>query len=138
MTKRDTQAAEYAADRAEGPDVDICVKLRRARANMLGTDDEELYWACHDAAEEVERLRSVAPRWVPVTERLPGEYETVLVATGGSVSAGEIRFPDDEDGMSESWWMVFKDRRDTSPAAWAGFVKDVTHWMPLPEPPEVT
>jgi len=77
-----------------------------------------------------------AGRWIAVSERLPEEYETVLVATDGSVSAGEIRFPDGECGMDEPWWMVFKDKRDRS-AAWAGLValNDVTHWMPLPEPP---
>jgi hypothetical protein len=77
-------------------------------------------------------------QWIPVGERLPEEYETVLVATDGSVSAGEIRFPDSECGMDEPWWMVFKDKRDRS-VAWAGLVplNDVTHWMPLPAPPEV-
>jgi len=74
--------------------------------------------------------------WIPVTERLPKEYETVLVATDGAVSAGEIRFPFESEGPEEPWWMVFKDRRDTSPS-WAGMVSlnDVTHWMPLPAPP---
>ena len=74
--------------------------------------------------------------WIPVGERLPEEYETVLVATNGGVSAGEIRLPDGECGMSEPWWMVFKDQRETA-IAWAGFVSlgEVTHWMPLPEPP---
>lgn len=57
MTKRDSQAADYAADCAEGPDVDICVKLRRASAGMLGTDNEDTFWACHDAADEIDRLR---------------------------------------------------------------------------------
>ncbi len=76
--------------------------------------------------------------WIPVGERLPKEYETVLVATDGGVTAAEIRLPDDECDMNEPWWMVFKDRRERS-VSWAGFVKlrDVTHWMPLPEPPEV-
>ena len=75
--------------------------------------------------------------WIPVTERLPKQYETVLVATGGEVSAGEVRFPDGECGMNEPWWMVFKDRRDRVSIAWAGLVRlsDVTHWMPLPAPP---
>lgn len=77
-------------------------------------------------------------RWIPVEERLPKEYETVLVATDGGVAAAEIRLPDDEYDIDEPWWMVFKDRRERS-MSWAGFVKlrDVTHWMPLPEPPEV-
>lgn len=30
--------------------------LRRTRADMLGTDDEEHYWECHAAADEIERL----------------------------------------------------------------------------------
>ena len=30
--------------------------LRRTRADMLGTDDEEHYGHCHDAADEIERL----------------------------------------------------------------------------------
>ena len=79
---------------------------------------------------------SVANGWIPVTERLPKEYETVLVATDGAVSAGEIRFPFESEGPEEPWWMVFKDRRDTSPS-WAGLVSlnDVTHWMPLPARP---
>ena len=74
--------------------------------------------------------------WIPVTERLPNEYETVLVATDGGVSAGEVRFPDSECDMDEAWWMVFKDRRDRT-ISWAGLVRlsDVTHWMPLPTPP---
>lgn len=76
--------------------------------------------------------------WISVSEGLPDEYETVLVATDGRVSAGELRLPDSECGMDEPWWMVFKDKRDRS-VAWAGLVSlsDVTHWMPLPEPPEV-
>jgi hypothetical protein len=37
--------------------VDICDRLRLAPANLIGTDDEERYWVCHDAAREIERLR---------------------------------------------------------------------------------
>lgn len=37
--------------------VDIVTRLRQTRANMLGTDDEEHYWDCHDAANEIARLR---------------------------------------------------------------------------------
>jgi len=93
-----------------------------------------------EAVDAVSRMASdiedMMPRWIPVGERLPKEYETVLVATDGGVSAGEIRFPDSECDMDEPWWMVFKNRRDQS-VSWAGFVSfaNVTHWMPLPEPP---
>lgn len=30
--------------------------LRRVRANMLGGPDEEHYWHCHAAADEIDRL----------------------------------------------------------------------------------
>lgn len=75
-------------------------------------------------------------KWIRVDERLPKEHDTVLVATHGVVSAGEIRFPFDECGMDEPWWMVFKDRRGGA-VAWAGLVEfsEVTHWMPLPAAP---
>ena len=36
---------------------DIVGRLRETRANMLGTDDEQHYWDCQDAAREIERLR---------------------------------------------------------------------------------
>jgi len=35
----------------------ILTRLRQTRANMIGTDDEQHYWDCHDAAAEIERLR---------------------------------------------------------------------------------
>jgi hypothetical protein len=31
---------------------------------MIGTDDEDHYWACHEAAAEIERLR----RWGRLTD----------------------------------------------------------------------
>jgi hypothetical protein len=37
--------------------IDITTRLRQTRADMLGTDDEQHYWDCHDAAAEIERLR---------------------------------------------------------------------------------
>jgi hypothetical protein len=40
------------------PDIaDIARRLRQTRANMLGTEDEDHYWDCHEAAAEIERLR---------------------------------------------------------------------------------
>jgi hypothetical protein len=39
---------------------DITTRLRQTRANMIGTDDEEHYWTCQDAAAEIERLRLTA------------------------------------------------------------------------------
>jgi hypothetical protein len=38
--------------------LDITVRLRQTRANMLGTGDEQHYWDCIDGAIEIERLRT--------------------------------------------------------------------------------
>ena len=37
---------------------DIVERLRGTRANMLGTADEQQYHDCHEAADEIERLRT--------------------------------------------------------------------------------
>ena len=36
---------------------DIATRLRQTRADMIGTDDEQHYFDCHEAAAEIERLR---------------------------------------------------------------------------------
>lgn len=88
------------------------------------------------AASEILALREKT-RWIPVGERLPEGYKTVIISTSFGVSAGEVRFPDSECGMDGPWWMVFKQAIGPGPS-WAGLVemKDVTHWMPLPAPPQ--
>lgn len=59
----------------------------------------------------LEYALTVAARWIPVEERLPEEGEVVLLYYGG----------------------------DTDPIAVGKYLGlgGVTHWMPLPEPPEV-
>jgi hypothetical protein len=54
------QAREMAGLRGRQEPSDIVTRLRQTRANMLGTDDEQHYWDCHNAAAEIERLRSYA------------------------------------------------------------------------------
>jgi hypothetical protein len=51
---------------------DIYIRLRQTRADMLGTDDEQHYFDCHEAAGEIERLR----RWGRLTD---AERERVSV-----------------------------------------------------------
>ena len=58
------------------------------------------------------------PRWIPVTERLPEPLEDVLVY-------------DPQDNRVAEAYM-------TRPKEWVGvrINHEVTHWMPLPEPPK--
>ena len=65
--------------------------------------------------------------WISVNERLPEEDEDVLVMTAeGKFASGGMHVASlDEDGV---WYPSHGD-------GWE--FPDVTHWMPLPEPPEV-
>lgn len=61
---------------------------------------------------------ALRPAWVPVTERLPEHTVCVLVAySNGAVEV---------DAWGHDGWMD----EDLSNGA-------ITHWMPVPEPPEV-
>ena len=66
-----------------------------------------------DAIEVLSKMEKTT-QWIPVTERLPKEQETVL--TWG------------EQGIILLNW-----RHDNK---WCCCLGDVTHWMPLPEPPK--
>ena len=58
-------------------------------------------------------------KWIPVSERMPERFQPVIICrNGGKVETG---WRDVND-----WWRVYGTR-----------VKTVTHWMPLPEAPEV-
>lgn len=79
--------------------------------------------------QEIEKLRGQLPRWIPVTERLPELDELVLV-----IASGKPKENITLDGAielatlySDGWCL------ETWPE-WTG--ANVTHWMPLPEPPK--
>ena len=64
---------------------------------------------------------NVGCKWIPVGERLPEKFHTVLVA-----------------GKCGDWYSIDLDCIDNS-GGWNGDLlrmNDVTHWMPLPEPPK--
>jgi hypothetical protein len=74
--------------------------------------------------EEYMALRD-AGRWIPVSERLPEKNEPVCVSCGGKVTVGTY------SPMMDDWWAL------VLPATGVQPTDSVTHWMPLPEPPEV-
>ena len=63
-------------------------------------------------------------KWIKCSERMPDKFVDVLVTDGIYVEVMWL----DCDWYWDSWiesWVVEVDR------------KNITHWMPLPEPPEV-
>jgi hypothetical protein len=63
---------------------DIATRLRQTRANMIGTDDEQHYWDCYDAAAAIERLRLTdeereAVAWFSDYSDTPGEERHAVV-----------------------------------------------------------
>ena len=65
--------------------------------------------------------KQVIPQWVPVSERLPEPHHHVIGWQPGFARTAEVWI-----GSSGQWL-----GGDFEPAG------DITHWMPLPEPPEV-
>lgn len=78
--------------------------------------------------DELENLPScpnicIHPRWIPVTEWLPEHGEVVL----SRLTFNELRILQ-WDNVSR-WWLGYGAGDD-----WRQ--KDVTHWMPMPQPPK--
>jgi len=125
------------------------IRYHIQKANFMGLKDAESTLLLGEAADAIEELsmklhgdeaaifgmkreieRMVVadkPRWIPVTERLPKEWWPVL---------GLIQFHDEEEPPAQQvlWFLGNGHWRET----WRGDMieSSVTHWMPLPEPPE--
>lgn len=81
---------------------------------------------------EIERMVVAGkPRWIPVTERLPNCNGCYLVWRphffGGEIGMPSICYFDGSNTWHDSYGVDFA--RILHP-------EDVTHWMPLPEPPK--
>lgn len=72
--------------------------------------------------------------WIPVSERLPADETPVLAVVNGRTRVAELRW---ETPSFEETYKAFRywDDPDDDGQCWEWH--DVTHWMPLPEPPEV-
>jgi len=90
----------------------------------------ELVLDLFNACAEISRLRKrieeleaelAKYRWIPVSERLPEAYEKVIALA--------------KDCMNVDW-VLPKELREVGKGAFARLY-NVTHWMPLPELPEV-
>lgn len=88
-----------------------------------GGDAHDLQDACDmahasmaDALALIQQLEAQVPRWISVEERLPEPDTLVLVGDCSEVASGFYHW-------KHNLWITHGDI-------------DVTHWMPLPEPPE--
>lgn len=80
-----------------------------------------------EAADVIEKLRGQVPHWIPVTERLPEETGKqrgfyLVALSNGVVKELAYEFEHYDN-------MLFD-------VGWHETAYPVTHWMPLPEPPE--
>lgn len=95
--------------------------LRAVQSYGINVDKEELIRALeYDRGQYYKGYDDATPKWIPVTERLPEEDKPVLAWTNcGSFCE------------SAKWtgygWNVTWDYEE---------LFEVTHWMPLPEPPK--
>ena len=64
---------------------------------------------------EEKQATSDESKWIPVTERLPEEYKAVFVC----YESGKVYI-----------------NYTTRGGKWHSIGDDITHWMPLPEPPK--
>lgn len=132
---------------------DIATRLRSLSEPGTSFDDVGGRSILSDAADEIDRLIDLvgwagknwqethsdltkATRWIPVEERLPVDGQQVLMA---------YRFPD--DNTCATWPHIVQEvRMSTADFLNGDFTEvddavrytrqSVSHWMPLPEPPE--
>lgn len=111
-----------AADRIS----DLLTELRDERHRHDRYVDFELA-----EAEELRKLKEQL-RWIPVTERLPDSNKSVLVrCTNTTISGGYVTHIGSCD--SGKFWFL---RTQPGTASFPVREWQVTHWMPLPEPPK--
>ena len=88
-----------------------------------------------DLRRENAELRARVPKWISVEDRLP--EESGLYITFGC-TAVPVRLPhnfDKDMGKFGVWWDYDTDGKK-HPRYRFIEAEDITHWMPLPEPPK--
>lgn len=115
-----------AADRLENQNTHVAA-IQQEIEKLRGQNTQMREAAALVAKESAELLER---RWIPVEERLPGNGVPVLINYIGN---DEKYHPDGTAVWTECgcfWWEGSLEDCDTEVAV------PITHWMPLPEPPE--
>ena len=77
-----------------------------------------------DALAYLKQLEDSVPKWISVKDRLPEDQRSVLTVNGH----GEIRIMGLWSKRGDEWIWEHNDRMMN--------YNDITHWMPLTEPPK--
>lgn len=118
---------------AELKDKDYLIQLQADEIELLRRDVKK-------QQEKMIKLAKRLPHWVSVEERLPNVDEKVLVFAIGKLDG----FIGDTvialTSMSDTNWLNHHEKVDKPYwlDPWQYFLTDyrITHWMPLPEPPQ--
>ena len=105
--------------------IDRAIKILISGIERYYTPYRELEEAFRMGAEALERTR-----WIPCSERLP---DLIPCKAGTAYSEKVIVWTTERKTMvcvwdGKDWFVPY--------GFWEVWGKDVTHWMPLPEPPE--
>ena len=82
--------------------------------------------------QEIEKLRAQLPRWIPVEERLPE-----LQSWGASTVVLGLIKSKNAPSLNKLYDLTLCVYCDNGIWSMPGRYVAITHWMPLPEPPEV-
>ena len=82
--------------------------------------------------QEIEKLRAQLPRWIPVEDRLPK-----LQSWGASTVVLGLIKSENAPLLNELYDLTLCVYCDNGIWSMPGRYVAITHWMPLPEPPEV-
>lgn len=113
-----------------------CLKADHLIANGVTIREHDCHWATEQAYKN--GYEDGKPKWIPVTERLPGVAS--VHNTRWDKSTDSIRVlcacvqADGKKMVKEGYCKVYSDGY----VHWKipGTIHSVTHWMPLPQPPK--
>ena len=107
------------------------IELLECTYGQVKDRDYDCYGECKTCQAENLIANGVGflPKWIPVTERLPDTAERVLVCKTwlGRVYKPEYGYYQDFPNRKGCWYVLTE----------FGYYpqREVTHWMPMPEPP---
>ena len=113
---------------------------KRLNESCLNDDDEDvLYWRAYlDGARAQKKECCNGMEWISVKDRLPDDEQEVLVIAHGW--DGRLVYVGSHKRVeAQKSWLTGITNKSSEWSLWGwSYLKEpiVTHWLPLPEPPE--